>query len=411
MIPPERHAALIIQAHDDLGHKGVFTVRLRLFQRFWWPSLDADVRWFIRSCHECQLRNPRKFFIPPTIAFPAPLFRKAYLDTFLMPLTSGYKMVVQARCSLIAWPEFRMLRRETAKTIGDFIFEQILCRWGALEVIVTDNGGPFISALDYLAKRYGINHIRISPYNKQANGIAERSHRSVRDALVKTSADTGLPWPRVTHAIFWAERATITKSTGMSPFYAAHGVEPLLPFDLAEATYLAPRLDAQVPTSELLAVRARQLLKRDDDLALVADRVFAARNRSAAQFIEEHKNSIRTFNFKPGDLVLVRNSSIETSLDAKALPRYTGPMVVVQRYTNGSYQLAEIDGAVSRLRYAAFRIIPYYSRTHISIPMDDFVLTPDLTADMMLGGDGEALNGMNDDDDEPQGSDSGSGPA
>ncbi|KZP27373.1 hypothetical protein FIBSPDRAFT_730850 [Athelia psychrophila] len=197
----------------------------------------------------------------------------------------------------------------------------------------------------------------------------------------------------------------------MSPFYAAHGVEALLPFDLAEATYLAPRLDAQIPTSELLAIRTRQLLKRDEDLAKIADRVLAARQRSAAQFIKEHKNSIRTFNFAPGDLVLVRNSSIETSLNTKTLPRYTGPMVVVQRYPRGSYQLAEIDGAVSRLRYTAFQVIPYYSRTHLLIPMDDFVLTPDLTADMMLGGDDEALDGMNDDDDEPQGSDSDSGPA
>lgn len=411
VIPPERRGALIIQAHDQLGHKGIFTVRLRLLQRFWWPSLDADVRWFIKSCHECQIRNPRKLFIPPVIAFPAPLFRKAYLDTFNMPLKNRFRGVVQARCSLIAWPEFRMLRAETSKALGDFIFEQILCRWGALEEIVTDNGTPFIAALDYLAKRYGITHIRISPYNKQANGIAERSHRSVRDALVKTCGDTGLAWPNVIHAVFWAERATITKSTGMSPFFAAHGVEPLLPFDLAEATYLAPRLDAQVSTADLLATRARQLLKRDEDLADIADRVFAARKQSAAHFIEHHKNSIRNYDFKPGDLVLVRNTSIETSHDTKTLPRYTGPMVVVQRYPRGSYQLAEVDGAVSRLRYAAFRIIPYYSRTHISIPFDDLVLSPDLTTEMMLGGDGDASHGMNDDDDDPQGSESDSGPA
>ncbi|KZP14128.1 hypothetical protein FIBSPDRAFT_959967 [Athelia psychrophila] len=198
---------------------------------------------------------------------------------------------------------------------------------------------------------------------------------------------------------------------GLLCTYAAHGVEPLLPVDLAKATYLALRLDTQVPTAELLAIRARQLLKRDEDLAQVADRVFTARQRSTAQFIKEHRNSIRTFNFGPGDLVLVRNNSIKTSLDTKTLPRYTSPMVVVQRYPRGSYQLAEIDGAVLQLCYTAFQIIPYYSRTHISIPMDDFVLTPDLTADMMLSGDDEALDGMNDHDDGPQGSDSKSGPA
>jgi len=70
----------------------------------------------------------------------------------------------------------RMLRQETGRVLGTFIFEDILCRWGALEEIVTDNGPTFVKALDYLAKRYKINHIRISAYNSQANGIIERAH-------------------------------------------------------------------------------------------------------------------------------------------------------------------------------------------------------------------------------------------
>lgn len=46
---------LIRQAHDDLGHKGIFTVRMRLAERFWWPHMDSDIRWFIQTCHECQI--------------------------------------------------------------------------------------------------------------------------------------------------------------------------------------------------------------------------------------------------------------------------------------------------------------------------------------------------------------------
>ena len=45
-------------------------------------------------------------------------------------------------------------------------------------------------------------------------------------------------------------------------------------------------------------------------------------------------------------------------------------MVVIRRTTGGSYILAELDGAVSRLRYAAFRIIAYsaHSPDDVSIP-------------------------------------------
>ena len=41
---------------------------------------------------------------------------------------------------------------------------------------MTDNGTAYVAALEWLAKRYGIRHIRISAYNSRANGIVERQH-------------------------------------------------------------------------------------------------------------------------------------------------------------------------------------------------------------------------------------------
>ena len=43
-------------------------------------------------------------------------------------------------------------------------------------------------------------------------------------------------------------------------------------------------------------------------------------------------------------------------------PRYLGPMVVVERTFGGAYILAELDGAVSRSRFAAFRLVKYRPR-------------------------------------------------
>ena len=48
-------------------------------------------------------------------------------------------------------------------------------------------------------------------------------------------------------------------------------------------------------------------------------------------------------------------------------------MVVVRRTKGGSYVLAELTGAVSSLRYAAFRLYPYHARTKISTPLHNLV--------------------------------------
>lgn len=379
ILPPQR-LSLVRDAHDHLGHKGFYSTRRTLLDRFWWPSLEQDVKWYVDTCHQCQLRQTTEIRIPPTIPIPAPLFHKVYIDTMYMPAASGFRYLVQARCSLSAWPEWRMLRSETGRTLGAFIFEEILCRWGAVGEIVTDNGSAYIAALDWLANKFGIRHIRISAYNSQANGIVERQHRTIRDSLVKACADDPSKWPALAPHIFWADRATTRKSTGYSPFYMAHGVEPILPFDITLATFLVPDLCHPLSTADLLTARARQLQIRQADLDQIHARVLKSRHASVRHFEKQFQHTIKDHDFGPGSLVLVRCAGADADLVNKTKPRYFGPMVVIRRTRNGAYRLAELDGAVSKLRYAAFRLVPYYSRSQSYIPVTRILDREDLAA-------------------------------
>ena len=287
----------------------------------------------------------------------------------LMPLAGGFCYIAQAHCSLTAWPEWRALHTETGRTLGAFIFEDILCHWDAIEEIVTNNGTAYVAALDWLVNRYGIRHIWISAYNSRVNRIVERQHRTIRESLVKACDGNIAKWPAIAPHVFWADRATIRKSTGYSPFYMAHGTKPLLPFDLTLATFLMPDLIKPMPTEDLIAIRAHQLLKRDDDLNHIHDSILKARFALVRQFKQQFENTISSYDFKPGNLVLVRNSASESDLSCKTKPRYLGPMVVICRSRTSSYRLAELDGAVSKLHYAAFHLVPYLTRSHTSIPV------------------------------------------
>ena len=82
-----------------------------------------------------------------------------YMDTMHLPCSAGFVFIVQGRCSLTNYTEFRALQKETTQAIGNWIFQDILCQWGTLVEIVSDNGKPFVAALGYLAKKYHIKHI------------------------------------------------------------------------------------------------------------------------------------------------------------------------------------------------------------------------------------------------------------
>ena len=290
------------QAHNDLEHKGMFTVKARLSERFWWPDMEEDIKWFVRTCHECQTRLVKKIVIPPLVPTPAGLFQRVYIDTMLMPKAKGYQYIIHACCSLSSgsFPEWATLRNENFKAIAKFIFEVLLCRWGAMELIVFDNAPQYIQAIEYLAEKYNICHIRISLYNLRAQGPIERKHYDVRESLIKAAEGDESKWPEVAPSVFWAERVSIQKSTGYSPFSVMHGVEPLLPFNLAKAIYLSPKIDHEMSTEDLIAQRAIMLQKRPQNLDHVRKMVLKARWNSVKQLEKSMKSRIQDFDFKPG---------------------------------------------------------------------------------------------------------------
>ena len=107
---------------------------------------------------------------------------------------------------------------------------------------------------------------------------------------------------------------------GVSPYFAVTGTHPLLPLDIVEVSYLVPPLETFLSTTDLITRHVEELQKRQEQLECLRNSIYEARDKVARQFERDHALTIKDFDFKTGDLILVRNTAIEKALNQKMWP-------------------------------------------------------------------------------------------
>jgi hypothetical protein len=396
VVQKEHRMYMMRSAHDSLGHRGGFATKSLLEQRFWWPDLEGDVRWYARTCHLCQKRQLAIMKAPPTVSTTPSIFQKIHTDVMHMSETSnGCNFLADARCALSRYLEGRALRKQTAKNIGMFLLEDVICRWGCPLWIVTDNGTPFIAAVEWLKSKYGITGIRIAPYHSQSNGVVERGHWDLRQSLYKATGGNLRQWVYFLAQVLWADRITIRRGMGCSPYFAVCGAHPTLPLDVAEATWMAEYPDHIISTDELVGLRARALAKHVVHVEEMRIRMASIKEKTAEEYAEKYKHVIKDYCFKPGDVVLVRNTVDEGSLSGRNRDRWWGPLIVVRRTKGGAYIVCEFNGAVWQKKIGRFRVIPYEQRQKLEIGthIEDLIDVSQETLDDLENEDEETYGG------------------
>src|SRR5882757_10333416 len=300
LVVGREHRMFIMRAaHDSLGHKGFFATKSLVEIRFWWPEMETDISWYVKMCEICQKRQKSAYRTPPVVTHTPSLFQVFNCDTMHMSeVSNGHKYVVEGRCSLSSWPEGRPLRKETGKAVAEWLFEDVICRWGCIQVIVTDNSSVFKSAVAWLEAKYGIKGIRISPYNSPANGKAERMHWDMRQALYKATGGDAHKWFWFFAHMLWSERMTVKRGLGCSPFFATTGAHPVLPLDIVEATWLVDLPGRVLSTEELIGYRAQALAKHKDHVDQMRKRVEKEKIERVARYEDDHKHTIKVYDFK-----------------------------------------------------------------------------------------------------------------
>jgi hypothetical protein len=192
----------------------------------------------------------------------------------------------------------------------------------------------------------------------------------MRQSLYKATGGNPSKWFYFFFQVLWADRITIRKGLGCSPFFIVTGAHPVLPLDIEEATWLVDFPGRALTDSELIGFRAQALAKHAQHVDAMRKRVDYEKHVAVRKYERYHEGSIINYDLQPGRLVLVRNTEVEKSLNSKMRPRYLGPMIVIRRTKGGAYLVAEMNGAMFHDRITAFRVVPYEARHSIRLPVN-----------------------------------------
>jgi hypothetical protein len=185
--------------------------------------MAKEVAEFVRTCKKCHLRATARFPDELHPTFGSALFEKVCMDILHMPAgVDQKKYLVLVREDFSGWVEGRALTKATSEKVADFMFQEVISWFGCPRKIVVDGGLENKAFTDRLGELYHIDWKVVSAYHHQANGLIERGHQPVVEALQKISK-TPREWPKHLHSVLWADRISMRRSTGKAPFDLVFG--------------------------------------------------------------------------------------------------------------------------------------------------------------------------------------------
>ncbi|VFQ94432.1 unnamed protein product [Cuscuta campestris] len=213
--------ALMEEIHEGIcaAHQGPYSISRRaIIQGYFWPTMRKDCEEYVRKFPTCQqFQNipgrPATDYTPISSVIP---FSRWGIDIVgALPKGAGQaRWIVVAIDYFTKWVEAEPLAGITGRQMIDFVGTNILCRFGVLKQIISDNGTQFEEAeFQNFLKTWGIQHTKVSVAYPQANGQVENVNRTIIDGIKKKLLSEGSKWVDELPRILWTYRTTPRRAT------------------------------------------------------------------------------------------------------------------------------------------------------------------------------------------------------
>ena len=370
---PAERTDLTIRIHRDMGHYGIHRVLDRMRLNYWWKGMDDTVLQVVKACVPCArtkagFRLSGKELKP--LALQGIMFRWGIDFAGPLPVTEqGNKYVLVCIEHCTKWVELIALPSKSSAHVARAFLENVLSRYGAPGVVLTDQGSEFKGEFQTLLNDQQITHRVISREHPQADGLAERMVQTLKQSLRRCLMDRTWQkeWDEILPYVAMGYRISKQKSVGFSPYFLLYGRQPLFPSKIQhlEEEEINPAEGSAAKLHLQLAHRGAVL---QDVMPMAMKNLAIAQQRDIQRYrhVRGGQYDRPKALFAVGDFVMLKQKKVET-LDSPVRPHI---LRVAELRNYGVVILQGSDGAT--ISHQVNQIAP------CSVPVADTRIYPEL---------------------------------
>ena len=242
VVPRSLQQRIIAWYHLYLRHTGQTRLEATIGQLYWWPSMNKDIMQHVKTCRECQkCKKVRKKYghLPAKEAEPAIPWNRVNVD-LIGPLTvkatnGTFELLALTMIDpATGWFKIAEVRNKTPEEVSEVFDHVWLSRYPRPQELGCDNGGENKGVFRTMVQNYGVKQIPTTTHNPQANGIIERIHAVLNDALrtfelEECELDQDKPFAEFLTATAFAIRSTYHTVLEATPTQLVFGRDVILP--------------------------------------------------------------------------------------------------------------------------------------------------------------------------------------
>ena len=323
---PESYVDRFIErAHVETLHAGKQRTIDHLRKHFFFPYLARRTATWVDNCETCELykgsvgnKNPCGTYDPPTRPWSV-----VFTDILTLPQSNnGHRYLIVFIDQGTRYCELAVIPDKTSKSIAKALFYNVICRWGTMETLVSDNAPEYTSdIIKELASLLNISHPPILPYRPEANGFSERLNRTIIQHIRTLSVENQEIWCEILPVIQGAINDNMHAAFADSPDFANFGRDKRLPYDLLLTDKPIPAYTFSTPSH---LIRRQQLIWQATEKALKHAAEKAKQLQSGLPNPKGNLIGLKVYH------LLERGGAIKQKLDKK----FEGPFRVVDQIHN-----------------------------------------------------------------------------